>query len=107
MWRALLIAVVAAVGCGDVTMQTKLDADGCPVDAAGWTGIGDLSTGCATAPATTQISGGSYESIYRPYVQVHSYNPGGLCQAYVIVQTDCGDAGYSLDLLPGGGQPQR
>lgn len=98
------MVLLTLVGCGGaVSDEGAVDANGCPVAAADWTGTGHLADGCEGAPATVQISGASFDSAVRPYVQVHSSQPPGIgpsCTAYVIVTVDCGDAGYSLSMLP-------
>jgi len=100
LWIAMCVA--AAVGCGGaVSDEGAVDANGCPIDAAGWSGTGSLSSGCDGAPTSVSINGGSYDSLSRPWVQTHSYDGlSGSCQAYVVVNVSCGDAGYSLSILP-------
>ena len=100
LWIAMCVA--AAVGCGGaVSDEGAVDANGCPVAAADWTGTGHLSEGCADAPETVQISGGGYDSTSRPWVQSHLYDGlSGSCEAYVVAAVSCGDAGYSLFMLP-------
>lgn len=101
MWRALLILAISVVGCGgEVTSEGMLDADGCPTQAADWTGTATLDHGCTGAPEMEQVSGGvssASDSPGAPVILFMGYTEASnTCVASVIMQVGCGEAIYTL-----------
>jgi len=96
-----LLALAPIAGCGDVSDAGAVDANGCPVLASEWTGTATLMGGCAGAPATLQITGGTYGSSQpgMPTISFVGVEPSdNMCIAIVGADVPCGRASYTLKM---------